>query len=174
MIIADESQLVEHVARLQAAGEKVVFTNGVFDILHVGHLRYLQEARRQGDHLLVALNSDASVRRIKGPTRPIVAEDERAELINALRCVDLVTIFGTDTPVPLVASVRPAIYVKGGDYTIERLPESPVVHSYGGEVRILQFVPGKSTTNIIESVIRSFAARGRNEQIEEEIKQSAK
>lgn len=152
MIILDETDLASHVTDLQRFGKKVVFTNGVFDLLHVGHLRYLQEARAQGDFLLVALNSDELVRRLKGPERPIVTELERAELINALRCVDLVTIFGTDTPVPLVAAVKPAIYAKGGDYTIERLPESKVVFSYGGEVKLLQFVEGKSTTNIVEAL----------------------
>lgn len=150
MFIKDHNELAEIVGNRQAAGEKIVFTNGVFDLLHVGHLRYLQEARALGDALLIAVNSDSSVRRLKGDSRPIVCESERAELLDALRCVDFVTIFETDTPVPLIGQVKPLIYVKGGDYTVETLPETPIVKGYGGDVIILGFTKGRSTSRLIE------------------------
>ncbi len=148
--------LADIVGRRQAAGEKIVFTNGVFDLLHVGHARYLAEARALGDGLIVAVNSDASVRGFKGDLRPIVPEDERAELIASLAMVDYVTIFGTRTPVPLIEAIKPAVYVKGGDYKIDELPETPVVRAYGGEVRILSLVAGKSSTNIIARICRAY------------------
>lgn len=140
-------------AGLQAEGKCVVFTNGVFDILHVGHLRYLQQARALGDVLLVGVNSDASVRRLnKGPERPINAEEERAELLLALKCVDAVCVFPEDTPVELLQAVRPNIHCKGGDYTAEALPETPIVRAYGGEVVILPLVTGRSTTRVVEKL----------------------
>lgn len=152
MFVESYSDLAEIIAERQARGEKIVFTNGVFDLLHVGHLRYLQEARSLGDALLIAVNSDSSVKRIKGPTRPLNAELERAEILDGLRCVDYVTIFESSTPVPVIEIVRPALYVKGGDYTVDTLPETPVVRSYGGEVKILGFTEGRSTTRLIESM----------------------
>jgi len=152
LIIRDHSELAEIVGNRQANGEKIVFTNGVFDLLHVGHLRYLQEARALGDSLLIAVNSDSSVKRLKGLNRPLVNESERAEMLDALRCVDYVTLFATDTPVPLISQIRPLIYVKGGDYTIESLPETPVVQGYGGEVVILGFTEGRSTSRLIKLI----------------------
>lgn len=138
-------------ARLRGEGKRVVFTNGVFDILHVGHVRYLQAARALGDALLVGVNSDASVRRLKGPTRPLNPEDERAEVIAALSCVDGVCVFGEDTPHALIEAVRPNIHAKGGDYkTPDALPEAELVRSLGGEVVILPLVPGRSTTRLLE------------------------
>jgi len=160
LIFLSSDDAAREVARRQSSGQKVVFTNGVFDILHVGHLRYLKEARALGDALIVALNTDASVKAIKGPTRPINAEDERAELLDALECVDYVTFFSERTPVDLVAKVKPAIYAKGGDYTVETLPESPVVFGYGGEVKILTFIPGRSTTNIINKLSEEGGSKG--------------
>ncbi len=142
----------------QAAGERIVFTNGVFDILHVGHARYLAEARRQGDALIVAVNADSSVRQFKGDLRPIVPEDERAELIASLACVDYVVLFDSRTPVPVLERVKPLVYVKGGDYKMDQLPEAPVVSAYGGRVAILQLVAGKSTTNIISRICRAYPA----------------
>ena len=155
MFIESFSELAETVAERQARGEKIVFTNGVFDLLHVGHLRYLQEARALGDALLIAVNSDSSVKRIKGPTRPLVTERERAEILDGLRCVDYVTLFDTPTPVPVIEIVRPLLYVKGGDYTVDTLPETPVVRSYGGEVIILGFTEGRSTTRLVNSMSQS-------------------
>ena len=148
--------LAETVARRQAAGERLVFTNGVFDLLHVGHARYLAEARALGDALIVAVNSDASVRGLKGPRRPIVPEDERMEMLAALGVVDYVTLFGTPTPVPLLQQVRPAIYVKGGDYKISDLPEAPIVQDYGGQVQILSLIAGRSSTDIIAKIRAAY------------------
>jgi rfaE bifunctional protein nucleotidyltransferase chain/domain len=136
---------------LRAAGKRVVFTNGVFDILHVGHVRYLEQARDLGDALLVGINSDASVRRLKGPARPINAEGERAEVIAALRCVDGVCIFGEDRPDSLIEAVKPAVHAKGGDYASpDALPEAPLVRRLGGEVVILSLVPDRSTTRLVD------------------------
>jgi D-beta-D-heptose 7-phosphate kinase/D-beta-D-heptose 1-phosphate adenosyltransferase len=130
--------------------QKIVFTNGCFDLLHVGHVRYLQEARAQGDFLVVGVNSDASVKRLKGPTRPIQNESDRAEILSALAAVDAVVIFTEDTPANLIEAIRPNVLVKGGDWKPDQIVGGPFVLSYGGEVRSLQFVDGKSTTKIIE------------------------
>ena len=137
---------------LREAGQQVVFTNGCFDILHAGHVRYLREARAQGDCLVLGLNSDASVRGLKGPTRPINSELDRAEVVGALKAVDYVVIFGEQTAENLIAKVRPAIYVKGGDYTLDTLPEAKIVQSYGGRVHFVKMVEGRSTTNVIKKI----------------------
>jgi D-glycero-beta-D-manno-heptose 1-phosphate adenylyltransferase len=141
-------------AKLTAAraNRKVVFTNGCFDILHVGHVRYLQEARAQGDLLVVGLNTDASVRRLKGPERPIQNENNRAEIMAALGCVDFVTLFGEETPEELIRKLRPDVLVKGGDWTVDKIAGGAFVQSYGGEVKSLQFVEGNSTTSIVEKI----------------------
>ncbi len=144
------------VAGRQAKGEKIVFTNGVFDILHVGHARYLAEARALGDGLLIAVNTDESVRGFKGDLRPVVPLAERMEMLAALACVDYVTPFGTRTPVPLIEQIRPAIYVKGGDYHEADLPEAAVVRAYGGSVQLLSLVAGRSSTNIIARVCAAY------------------
>ena len=133
-------------------GCKLVFTNGCFDILHVGHLRYLQEAKSQGDLLFIGLNSDSSVRQLKGETRPIVPEDERGEMLAGLGCVDFVALFSQETPLELIQKVQPDILVKGGDWKPEQIVGSEFVLSKGGEVRSLQFVEGRSTTNIVEKI----------------------
>jgi D-beta-D-heptose 7-phosphate kinase/D-beta-D-heptose 1-phosphate adenosyltransferase len=138
--------------RLRAEGRKVVFTNGCFDVLHVGHVRYLQQARALGDLLVVGVNTDAGVRRLKGPQRPIVPEEERAELLAALECVDYVILFDEPTPEESLRELRPAIHAKGGDYTEEQLPEAAIVRGYGGEVRIMPLVPGRSTTDIVNRI----------------------
>src|SRR4051812_20551897 len=139
----------------RAGGAKLVLTNGTFDILHVGHVRYLQAARGLGDILVVGINSDASARGYKGPGRPVVPQDERAEIVAALRHVDYVTIFDEPTAVHLVKALRPDIYVKGGDYDGSKpLPEAEAVRAYGGEVQIIPFVPGHSASNLIENVKR--------------------
>ena len=137
---------------LTAEGRKMVFTNGCFDLLHVGHVRYLQAARALGDVLVVALNGDASVRALKGPTRPINSETDRAEVLAALECVNYVTIFHTERITDLAREVRPHIYAKGGDYTVESLDPGEVaaLREAGSEIQILPLVPGKSTTAIIE------------------------
>ena len=135
-----------------------VFTNGVFDILHVGHVRYLQAARALGDCLIVGLNGDASARALKGEQHPLVPQAERAELLAALGCVDYVIIFDEPTAERLVEALRPEVYVKGGDYAgdSKALPESNVVERYGGRVVLLPYVGGKSTTNIIAAIIQRY------------------
>ena len=133
---------------LHRAGEKIVFTNGCFDILHAGHVRYLEKARSFGDCLVLGLNTDASVRGNKGPSRPI----NSAEVVGALKSVDYVVLFGEKTAETIIAKVRPDVYVKGGDYTLETLPEAKIVQSYGGRVEFVQMVAGRSTTNVIEKI----------------------
>jgi rfaE bifunctional protein nucleotidyltransferase chain/domain len=136
--------------RLRGEGRIVVFTNGCFDLLHVGHLRYLRQARALGDALVVGVNTDAGVRALKGPRRPLVAESERAELLAGLECVDYVTLFPEPTPETVIRLLRPAIHAKGGDYEAESLPEAPLVRSLGGRVVILPLVPGRSTTALAD------------------------
>lgn len=133
-------------------GKVVVFTNGCFDILHIGHLRYLEEAKKQGDLLVVGVNTDASVKRLKGDTRPINTEYDRAELLCGLSAVDYTVLFEEDTPEALLEELRPSIHVKGGDYKKEDIPETKIVEKHGGEVRILHFVEGKSTSNIVKKI----------------------
>ncbi|RHX90445.1 D-glycero-beta-D-manno-heptose 1-phosphate adenylyltransferase [Leptospira stimsonii] len=134
--------------------KKIVFTNGCFDLVHRGHLTYLSQARELGDFLWIGLNGDSSVKRLKGSQRPVVSEEDRAILLGNLRFVDAVTIFNQDTPLELLRLVRPAIHVKGGDYKVEDLPETPLVREFGGEVKILPFVPGKSTSLLIEKILK--------------------
>jgi D-beta-D-heptose 7-phosphate kinase/D-beta-D-heptose 1-phosphate adenosyltransferase len=138
--------------RLRQAGKKLVFTNGCFDILHVGHVRYLNAARKLGDALVVAINSDKSVRELKGPSRPVVGETERAEMLAGLRSVDYVTIFDDVSPRTLVASLLPDILVKGGDYELDQIHGREEVEAAGGRVIALPFVEGASTTGIIEKI----------------------
>ena len=145
-------EAIEVVRKLKEEGKKVVFTNGCFDILHVGHLRYMNEAKECGDILIVGVNSDDSVRRLKGPTRPINSEEDRAEMLCGLKAVDYAVIFTEDTPVEIIEGLKPSIHVKGGDYKKEDLPETEVVERNGGEVRILQLVAGKSTTNVVNKI----------------------
>ena len=153
MLHPTRAAIAAHAEELRASGRRVVFTNGVFDILHVGHVRYLQAARQLGDALLVGINSDASVRRLKGPTRPLNPEGERAEVVAALACVDGVCLFEEDTPHALIEAVRPHVHAKGGDYADpDALPEAPLVRSLGGEVVILPLVPGRSTTRLIQKI----------------------
>ncbi len=139
-------------AILRAGGQRIVFTNGCFDILHTGHVRYLKAARSLGDCLAVGLNSDVSVRRLKGPERPVNAEADRAEVLDALFAVDYVTIFDEPTAEDLIARIRPDVYVKGGDYTLDTLPEAKIVQQYGGRVALVDLVPGRSTTKVIEKL----------------------
>lgn len=135
---------------LRRQGKKIVFTNGCFDLLHVGHVRYLNEARKLGGALIVGVNSDASVKRLKGPTRPVQNEQDRAEILFALKAVDHSVIFTEDTPENLIKAVRPDILVKGGDWSIDKIVGASFVQSYGGQVCSLTFIEGKSTTKLIE------------------------
>ncbi|MCS7301016.1 MAG: D-glycero-beta-D-manno-heptose 1-phosphate adenylyltransferase [Fimbriimonadales bacterium] len=150
--ILTREQLAQLAPQWRAAGKKVVLTNGCFDLLHVGHLRYLQAARQLGDLLLVGVNSDESVRQLKGAVRPIVPEAERAELIAGLECVDWVTVFSEPTAVELVKLVQPTYYAKGGDYSEKDLPESEAVLACGGFVVILPLQPERSTSALIERI----------------------
>ena len=158
--IHSQEALCEEVTQRQAHGERGVFTNGCFDLVHLGHVRYLQEARSLGDFLILALNSDESTRQLKGPGRPLVPERERAEILAALRCIDYVTIFSDATASNLVGLLQPAVYVKGGDYAgaqgntpdMNRLPEAKVVQAYGGEVRLIPYIANHSTTELIAKI----------------------
>lgn len=145
---ADELQA--RLIPLKNSRKKIVFTNGCFDLLHVGHVRYLKEAKSLGDILVVGLNSDDSVKRLKGPTRPIQNQMDRAEILSSLVCVDFVCVFPEDTPENLIHRLRPDILVKGGDWKIESIVGSDFVLSYGGQVLSLQFIDGKSTTSLIQ------------------------
>ncbi|ROT33994.1 D-glycero-beta-D-manno-heptose 1-phosphate adenylyltransferase [Micromonospora sp. HM5-17] len=154
-IVLDRDALLEVVGRHRAQGHSIVFTNGCFDVLHHGHVRYLDEARRLGDLLVVAVNSDDSVRRLKGPDRPVNPVEDRVAVLAALSCVDHVVVFEEDSPAALIEAVRPDVYVKGGDYPPEMVPEAPLVRRLGGQVRTLGFVPDRSTSAVIER-IRSY------------------
>ena len=151
-MLIDSAKIQEFCQILRDGGQRVVFTNGCFDILHAGHVRYLSKARSFGDCLVLGLNSDASVRRIKGPARPINNEQDRAEVVGALGCVDYVVIFDEPTAEALVTKVHPDVYVKGGDYTMETLPEGQLVKKYGGRVELVKLVEGRSTTNVINKI----------------------
>lgn len=150
--------MVEARHHLRADGARLVFTNGVFDLLHIGHLRYLEAAATLGDVLWVGLNSDRSVRALKGERRPLVAWVERAELLAALRPVGAVLLLDALTADEMLRLVRPDLYVKGGDYTAETLPEAPTARAVGAEVHILPFVQGRSTSQIIETIVQRYAS----------------
>lgn len=146
------------ITEVREAGGRVVFTNGCFDLLHPGHVFYLQAARALGDALVVGLNSDDSVGRLKGPSRPVVPAGDRATVLGALGFVDAVILFDEDTPIRLLRELKPAVYVKGGDYRIEDLPEAEVATEIGVEVQILPFEPGYSTTAMIEKIRNMYHA----------------
>ncbi len=184
-VVARE-RLIERLAPERAGGARVVFTNGVFDLLHLGHLRYLRQARNLGDLLVVGVNGDESTRLLKGPARPLVPAEERAELLAALDCVDYVTIFGERTAEATLALLRPEVYVKGADYagsvgrqqdTLldaealrqalatdaglgERLPEAQIVAEYGGSLALLAYLPGHSTSELIERIVARYGPGG--------------
>jgi len=150
--ILTRDELLSERARLRAAGKSLVFTNGVFDILHVGHVRYLAQARALGDALVVAVNSDASVRELKGPERPLTVENDRAEILAALEPVDYVTIFAELSPRSLISVLLPDVLVKGGDYALEQIHGREEVESAGGRVVSLPFVEGASTSRLLERI----------------------
>jgi glycerol-3-phosphate cytidylyltransferase len=150
--IIERDELFELGQKLHREGKTVVSTNGCFDILHVGHIRILKESRALGDCLVVGINSDESVARLKGPSRPINNQIDRAEILGALASVDYVTIFAEDTPVEFLRLLKPDIHVKGADYSSADLEETPVVIENGGRVIILKLVPGKSTSLVVERI----------------------
>ena len=154
--IYTRTKLSLHLNNLRKQGSVVVTTNGCFDVLHLGHLRYLQAARKLGDLLVVAVNSDDSVRQLKGENRPLVPEDERAEMLAGLECVDYIVIFPELTPIELLSELKPNIHVKGGDYKLEQLVEREIVEENGGKVVVGINVPGKSTTNLIEVICEQY------------------
>jgi len=152
MPVLSQQEAVAWVARHRQDGKRIVCTNGVFDLLHPGHIRYLQEARRQGDVLLVAVNSDRSVRAIKGPGRPIVAEDERAEVLAAVAGVDAVVVFDEDTPHQILSTLQPDVIVKGADWAADRIVGRDLVEARGGRVVRIPVAEGYSTSAIIEKI----------------------
>lgn len=163
-MILSREELTRLAANWKAAGKRVVFTNGCFDLIHLGHVRYLEEARALGDVLVLGLNSDTSVRQLKGPQRPLVGQQERAELMSALRPVDHVVIFEELTADNVLLELKPNIYVKGGDYSLSEaatrtakpLPEEPTVRSYGGQIVFIPFLPGHSTTDLIRHILEVY------------------
>ena len=157
--LIDREEAEKFTAEIKKLGKKIVFTNGVFDILHVGHLTYLEEAKSFGDILIVGVNSDSSVKVNKGDKRPINSETDRAKMILGLKPVDYAVIFDEKTPMEIISKIKPDVHIKGGDYKKEDLPETPIVESNGGEVKILSFVDNKSTTGVIEKILEVY---GRN------------
>jgi rfaE bifunctional protein nucleotidyltransferase chain/domain len=151
--------LLAALAPRRKAGARVALTNGTFDLIHVGHLRSLEQARAHGDLLVVGVNSDESVRQYKSPDRPIVPQADRAELIAGLTCVDYVVIFEESTAERLLEAVRPDVYVKGADYAQKPLPERPTVEAYGGQIVLIPLEGGRSTSGLMEEIARRFGAQ---------------
>ena len=152
-MIIDRKDAAQFCEDLRRQGKKIVFTNGCFDIIHAGHVRYLTMAKNFGDILIIGLNTDESVRKLKGASRPINTQADRAEVLLGLKAVDHVIYFGEQTAENLIAEVKPDIYVKGGDYTLETLPEAKIVQSYDGRVEFVNLVAGRSTTNIVSKIL---------------------
>jgi D-glycero-beta-D-manno-heptose 1-phosphate adenylyltransferase len=153
--ILSRKALLEAAAARKAAGRTIVFANGAFDLLHVGHVRYLEAARREGDWLVVGVNSDRSVRTGKGEGRPILGQDERAEIVSALACVDAVVVFDEDTPAALLVELKPDVHAKGTDYTPRSVPERGVVAAYGGRTAIVGDPKDHATTDLIQKIRKS-------------------
>ncbi|RMF88089.1 MAG: bifunctional D-glycero-beta-D-manno-heptose-7-phosphate kinase/D-glycero-beta-D-manno-heptose 1-phosphate adenylyltransferase HldE [Nitrospirae bacterium] len=158
--VVPREEAVRLAARLRAEGKRLVFTNGCFDLLHVGHIRYLQQARALGDCLMVGLNTDASVRRLKGERRPLIRQEDRAHVLAALACVDYVVLFDEDTPLELIRELRPEVLVKGGDYTREQVVGHELVEAAGGRVELIPVVEGASTTAIVERIAALYGRPG--------------
>lgn len=149
-------QLQRIVSRLKADEKRIVFTNGCFDLLHYGHVRYLQEAKAKGDVLIVGVNTDLSVRRLKGPRRPIVSLHDRMRLLAALASVDYVIAFGEDTPLKLIMALRPDVLIKGADWQREKIAGADLVNRHGGRVATIALVEGRSTTDLIKKIAKSY------------------
>ena len=154
-MLIDRKNAANFCEELRRLGKKIVFTNGCFDIIHAGHVRYLTAAKSFGDALIVGLNTDESVRKLKGARRPINTQDDRAEVLLGLKAVDHVIFFGEQTAENLIAEVKPNVYVKGGDYTLDTLPEAKIVQSYGGRVEFVNLVAGRSTTNVVKKILEA-------------------
>ncbi len=155
------SELAAILRKHQDEGRKVVFTNGVFDIIHRGHVEYLNRARELGDFLVVAINSDSSVKRIKGQTRPVVAEDDRAFVVSNLKSVDYVCIFGEDTPYEVIKVLQPDYLVKGADWKVDDVVGKDIVEGRGGKVVTIEYMKGRSTTNIINKILSGRSLEGK-------------
>ncbi len=155
-MILELDELLKNLETVRREGKRIVFTNGCFDILHAGHAYYLQRAKELGDILVVGVNSDSSIRRIKGEKRPIIPEHMRAYLLDSLKPVDYVVIFEEDTPANLIRSIRPHVLVKGGDWTLENIVGADLVLSYGGEVKLLDLFFDVSTSKIIERIVELY------------------
>ncbi len=156
-LVLDRAAAAAQVEQWRAAGESVVFTNGVFDLVHRGHVASLAGARAKGDRLVVGVNDDESVRRLKGPNRPLAPLEDRMGVLAALRAVDLVTQFAEDTPEELIRVLRPDVLVKGADYKVEDVAGGAFVRSYGGRVETVDLVPGRSTSSFVERVLERYA-----------------
>jgi D-beta-D-heptose 7-phosphate kinase/D-beta-D-heptose 1-phosphate adenosyltransferase len=157
--VKEKEDLCEILKRLKAEGKRIVFTNGCFDLLHIGHLRYLEKAKTLGDILVVGVNSDASVQGLKDPGRPVFPLEERMELLSGLECVDYVVSFVESTPLKLITVLKPHLLVKGGDWSTETIVGKEVVESLGGEVVALPFIEGNSTSHLIETILERYANR---------------
>lgn len=150
--VTKQDEIINIVRQGQKEGKTYVVTNGCFDILHVGHVRYLQKTKEFADYLIVMLNSDISVKALKGEGRPINNENDRAEILSALSCVDYVVLFDEKSPAKLLEDIKPDVYTKGADYTLETLPEREIVERNNIKVEFIEFVQGKSTTNVINKI----------------------
>lgn len=157
--VKEKEDLCEILKRLKAEGKRIVFTNGCFDLLHIGHLRYLDKAKTLGDILVVGVNSDASAQGLKGPGRPVLPLEERMELLSGLECVDYVVSFDESAPLKLITVLKPHLLVKGGDWSTETIVGKEVVESLGGEVVALPFIEGNSTSHLIETILERYANR---------------
>lgn len=158
--VLGQSALLKEVRRLRRAGKRIVTTNGSFDLLHVGHVRFLEQARRQGDVLIVLLNSDSSIRKLKGPSRPVLPQGSRAEMMAAIRWVDYVTVFFKDTPLQLLRRIKPDVHTKGGSWKPERIAaEKRLVASWGGKLKLFPMVGEYSTTNLVRSIEKRVVGR---------------
>ncbi len=157
--VVSRDGLVRLRQQMKGEGRTVVFTNGCFDIVHRGHVEYLQKAKALGDVLIVALNTDASVKRIKGPERPIVPQDDRAVVVAALRCVDYVCLFDEDTPYELLKAIEPDVLVKGADWPPDAIVGKNIVEAAGGKVATIEFVPNRSTTDMIQTILKRFTSQ---------------
>ncbi len=152
----EERELLPLIEKLKNEGKKIVMTNGCFDLLHIGHVRYLQKAKQQGDILVVGLNTDQSTQSLKGPNRPLIPEAERAEILAALACVDYVVLFDEPTPLRLIEHIRPHVLVKGGDWEPHRIVGAQTVEQSGGKVLSIPLTPGRSTSNLIEMILKRY------------------
>ncbi len=157
--ITSLSSLKRKIKRLKQNGKRIVFTNGCFDILHYGHTKYLQDAKAKGDYLVVAVNSNSSIKKIKAKNRPVIGQSDRLKVVAALGCVDFVVLFNEDNPLKVIKALRPDILIKGSDWNKDRIVGADFVESYGGKVQTINLVKGRSTSAIIEKIVRDFAKR---------------